>query len=233
MTMDKADIAIKAKGILVYLERFNLLYSKHQRESDEVLKYWANNLAHRNFTVKQIAFALNEISKKGSVFMPGVNEIVAVLVPAPEPKESRAEKIATEIHEAILDTLSGSKLNFIDELPHDTLLTIESLGGYRQLQHTDFNKDINRARLVKCALATLIAIENKNRNIKLSQQGILVNPTADLQLQQVDEPLLLKPVPAKETKNELQTFTASLEEVTKAFRETREAIPEEKPNELK
>lgn len=228
------EIELRAKGIMALLVRFNSLFSKAQRETDETLLVWANYLAKRNFTVKQIGFALTELSKKSLVFMPSSHEIVGVLIPAIPPKEFRAEKIATEIHEAILNTLSGSKSNFTDEMPADTLATVEALGGYRVLKETDLSKDINRARLVKGAMAVLMAEEARVRNNKLTQQGIACTSISSFDVQKIESPEELaknSPQPSAHreasTNNELKPLNLSTEEVSKEIRGIRESILEE------
>lgn len=216
---------VKIKAIYSLLMKFNILFAKNLRESDEVLQIWAKYLAGRNFTVKQIAFSLSELTKKGLVFMPGAHEIVGVLIPAIEPKEFRAEKIATEIQDAIIDTLASRKINFTDELPIDTIQTIENMGGYRQLKEIDFAKDWNRIRLVKGAMATLNLIEANKRNEKLIAQGIPCTAISEFKFQQIDDVNI--EFRKKETTEGLKPFSGTIEDLKKTFKEINESIPRE------
>lgn len=218
------ELELKIKAILSLLMKFNILFPKHLREPDEVLSVWAKYLAGRNFTVKQIHFALSELTKKGLVFVPGAHEIAGVLLPAIEPKEFRAEKIATEIQDAIIDTNASRKVNFIDELPADTIQTIENLGGYRQLREIDFSKDWNRNRLVKSAMATLNLIEANKRNEKLIAQGIPCVAISEFKINQIED----VDIEFKKTNKEegLKPFSGTLAELSKSFKEIHESIPE-------
>ncbi len=227
----KKEFELKTKSIMAMLIKFNSLFSRHQRETEETLLSWAAYLTSRNFTVKQVGFSLSELVKRGPVFMPSAHEIVGVLIPAIEPKEYRAEKIATEIHEAIMDTLNGNKVNFADEMAIDTKATVDALGGFRVLKESDFAKDWNRSRLVKGAMAVLTASEASIRNAKLTSQGISCTAISSFDIQKIelasDLAGLMPQRPcsrANESKNELKPLNLSTEEIGKEIREIRESI---------
>lgn len=228
---NQETIELRIKGIMAMLVRFNSLFAKYQRETDETLLTWANHLANRNFTVKQIRFALNELSKKGLIYVPSAHEIAGVLVPAEVPKEFRAEKIATEIHEAILETLNGTKTNFTDEMALDTKLTVDALGGYRVLKESDFGKDINRARLVRGAMSVLSANEAQTRNSKLATQGIACTAISSFDVQKIEMPEDLvgqfsaRGTPrSSSTNGELKPLNITTEELSKEIKDIRESI---------
>lgn len=227
----KKEFELKTKSIMAMLVKFNSLFSRHQRESEETLLVWSGYLASRNFTVKQVGFALAELVKGGPVFMPSAHEIVGVLIPAVMPKEYRAETIATEIHEAIMDTSSGSKVNFPDGMAADTKATVDALGGYRVLKESDFSKDWNRSRLVKGAMAVLTANEANTRNAKLKSQGISCTAITSIDIQKIElagdlaELMPQRPYHRiNEGKSELKPLNLSNEEIGEEFRKIRESV---------
>lgn len=142
--MNNKEFPLIAKAILEMLKRFNNGLSKHQMEAESKLADWADYLARKGFTVKQVGQALADLDSK--TFMPSSFEIATKI------KESMRQKISSyELEQEILTFVRANaydlEVNYFHTLSEPARKVINAMGGTKEIRES--NPDFIGRKLMK------------------------------------------------------------------------------------
>jgi hypothetical protein len=160
------------------LDRYNGLLNKSQAEQVHKLLHWAEFLAiKKKFTVKQVAWALTELTKNGSPFMPSAIEIANKLEPSKESSEDLAIAAMEEVVKAVVEHGHYRTQRILDSLAPATRAMI---GDDHQLLIRIGKSDESELSTIKAQLRNLFRarIESEkagNHLIQLNRIGITLN----------------------------------------------------------
>lgn len=142
--MNNKEFPLIAKAILEMLKRFNNGLSKHQMESESKLADWADYLARKGFTVKQVAKALADLDSK--TFMPSSFEIGTKIKESMKPKISSYE-LEQEILTFVRANAYDLEVNYFHTLSEPARKVINAMGGTKEIR--DSNPDFIGRKLMK------------------------------------------------------------------------------------
>jgi hypothetical protein len=162
----------KRQAVLELLIRFNGYLNKSQSEPEHKLESWADFLAiKRGFTVKQVAFALDQLTRRGSPYMPSALEIAQVLTPVQEKKEDLAPSIVSEMLKLIRSFSQYNEREMLEAASENARLAFLALGPTQDIRMSE-NIETTKAQLERLVKSVLSAKESGFHNQKLSQIGI-------------------------------------------------------------
>lgn len=162
------------KAMTEMLKKFNNRLSKNQMEPESKLGDWADFLAfEKGFTVNQVMFALNELTRTNKAFMPSAYEIAAALSVKEVSKDEKANAVVAELFQAIKDFSQYSESEMVEALSEDAGLTLLAMGGTSELRNTPIdNIGTTRAQLRDLAKSVIASKDNATKAAKLERIGI-------------------------------------------------------------
>lgn len=142
--MNQELLTASTEAILEMLKKYNNLLSKHQMEAESKLADWADYLARKGFTVKQVGQALADLDSK--TFMPSSFEVATKI------KESMKKKISSyELEQEILTFVRANaydlEANYFHTLSEPARKVINAMGGTKEIRES--NPDFIGRKLMK------------------------------------------------------------------------------------
>lgn len=169
--MNELDEAIHL-AMVAMLIKFNNRLNKSQMEPESKLSDWADFLAfEKHFTVSQVAFALTELTKKNTTFMPSAYEIADVLAPKETKIQDLAPVIVTEMLSLLRSYSQYSEKDMIEKASENAKLAFYALGSTQDIRLSE-NIETTKAQLERLVKGVLAAKENKSHHEQLLKIGI-------------------------------------------------------------
>lgn len=173
-----------------FLQRKSAVYQMgllfNQQPTDERITAYANALM--KYEPNQIIYAFKKVIGSGSAFFPSLSEILAHLTPASENSDDKANRIASEIIQRVIDYGSYRLREAYDALSDEAKVTIaESSYILNEIANSDRdNLPTIRAQIRGLVKANSESAKNHVKNKQLENIGIVSPKLAHEQMRKLE-----------------------------------------------